>query len=80
MHLLANYQAVRSVRMESLNRPRLLYTLDKWTTSASVPGIDETNLTEPLLTGAAFIPGNHFSVVIVFVIGNISSYGRTNQF
>lgn len=56
MHLLANYQAVRSVRMESLNRPRLLYTLDKWTTSASVPGIDETNLTEPLLTGAAFIP------------------------
>ncbi|XP_042881740.1 RUS family member 1-like isoform X2 [Penaeus japonicus] len=55
-HLLANYQAVRSVKMESLNRPRLLYILDKWTMNASVPGIDETNLSEPLLTGAAFIP------------------------
>lgn len=67
--------------MESLNRPRLLYTLDKWMTSASVPGIDETNCSEPLLTGAAFIQGNHYSVFFAFVIGNIiSSYCRTNQF
>lgn len=65
--------------MESLNRPRLLYILDKWTMNASVPGIDETNLSEPLLTGAAFIPGNQF--VAVFVICLINSDGIwTNRF
>nr|XP_045603680.1 RUS family member 1-like [Procambarus clarkii]XP_045603681.1 RUS family member 1-like [Procambarus clarkii] len=59
LHLLANYQAVRAVKMESLNRPRLLYILDKWFSTATVPGVEETNLSEPLLFGAAFIP-NYF--------------------
>lgn len=45
--------------MESLNRPRLLYILDKWFSTATVPGVEETNLSEPLLFGAAFIP-NYF--------------------
>ncbi|XP_042220326.1 RUS family member 1-like isoform X2 [Homarus americanus] len=58
-HLLANYWAVRAVKMESLNRPRLLYVLHHWFTGAAVPGIEETNLSEPLLFGAAFIP-NYF--------------------
>lgn len=59
LHLLANYQAVRAVKMESLNRPRLLYILDQWFTTANVPGIEETNLSESLIFGAAFMP-NYF--------------------
>ncbi|XP_066980553.1 LOW QUALITY PROTEIN: RUS family member 1 [Macrobrachium rosenbergii] len=55
-HLLTNYLAVRAVKMESLNRPRLLYILSTWFSKSSIPGIEETNLSEPLFSGPAFIP------------------------
>ncbi|XP_071513322.1 RUS family member 1 isoform X2 [Panulirus ornatus] len=56
LHLLANYRAVRAIQMESLNRPRLLYILNSWFTSSIIPEVEETNLAEPLLFGAAFKP------------------------
>ncbi|XP_068220067.1 RUS family member 1 [Palaemon carinicauda] len=56
LHLLTNYFAVRAVKMESLNKPRLLHVLSTWFTRSSIPGIEETNLAEPLLFGPAFIP------------------------
>ncbi|KAK3856406.1 hypothetical protein Pcinc_037268 [Petrolisthes cinctipes] len=56
LHLYTNYRAVRSVRMESLNRPRLLSALHSWFSSASVPTVEEANMQEPLLFGPAFIP------------------------
>ncbi|XP_064095201.1 RUS family member 1-like [Macrobrachium nipponense] len=55
-HLLTNYLAVRAVKMESLNRPRLMYILSTWFSKSSIPGIEETNLSEPLFSGPAFIP------------------------
>lgn len=56
LHLLTNYLAVRAVKMESLNRPRLLHVLQSWFSTAAVPGIEETNQAEPLFSGPAFIP------------------------
>ena len=57
MHILTNYMAVRSVKMESLNRPRLLHILASWFSNSSVPDITETNIKEPLFWGPAFIAG-----------------------
>ncbi|KAK7084566.1 hypothetical protein SK128_005218 [Halocaridina rubra] len=55
LHLFTNYMAVRAVKMESLNRPRLLHILHSWFSSGAVQDISQANLAEPLFTGPAFI-------------------------
>lgn len=59
-HVYCNYRAVRAVCAPSLNRPRLLVLLGKFSEERRVPGVEEGNRLEPLLYGAAFSP-HHLS-------------------
>ncbi|CAL4108309.1 unnamed protein product, partial [Meganyctiphanes norvegica] len=84
LHLLCNYHAVRSVQMETLNRPRFLSCLHSWVTSNTVPTVKEGNMSEPLLTGPAFIPVHfvgdfkiHLGCSLNESLKQISSNGRS---
>lgn len=55
LHLCANYKAVRSVVMETLNEARLAIVLHQYLRDGRVLGPLEANLKEPVFLGMADI-------------------------
>ncbi|KAK7499048.1 hypothetical protein BaRGS_00009595, partial [Batillaria attramentaria] len=49
LHLFANYRAVKSVCMESLNQARLHLIMEHYLTKGQVPAVVETNFREPVI-------------------------------
>jgi hypothetical protein len=51
IHLFANYKAVTSLEIETLNRPRLLQCLQDYIKSGMVPSVKMINMKESVILG-----------------------------
>lgn len=56
LHLAANYQAVKSVRMDTLNRTRLLLLLQQFAADKTILSVARANRIEPVVMG--FVPSD----------------------
>ncbi|XP_076040089.1 RUS family member 1-like isoform X2 [Oratosquilla oratoria] len=84
LHIFANYKAKRIVRIETLNRPRLLILLEKWFSVTRIPSVEEANKSEPLFFGAAY-KQNYLPYGFRLKIGSslreaLNSIGETEAF
>lgn len=64
LHIVANYRAVKAVKMRTLNRTRFLIVLQHFFKSREAPSVEETNRAEPVVMGR--IPTGNLFLELVF--------------